>query len=127
MSTSFTSLRRLCSALSLSLVVAACSEEITKPAARSFTPPTASSRVATPTDGRHVFVLNGKIPADFVSRVAAKGGTVVRVVPEINMGQLRLYLSGTYGIPVTGFNRVKGKPLRVSEMVTAFTELLKES
>jgi 2-oxoglutarate ferredoxin oxidoreductase subunit alpha len=49
------------------------------------------------------------------------------IVPEINMGQLRLYLSGTYGLPVKGFNQVKGKPLRVSELVTAFNELLKEA
>lgn len=82
---SFTSLRRLSSALFISLVVAACSDEVTKPAERSFKPITTLSRVATPTEHRHVFVLNGKIPVDFASRVAAKGGTVVRVVPEINM------------------------------------------
>ncbi len=49
------------------------------------------------------------------------------VVPELNMGQLRLLLSGTYGIPVLGFNRVKGKPFRIAELVTEFTTLLKES
>src|SRR5690606_31183652 len=36
------------------------------------------------------------------------------VVPELNMGQLRLVLSGTFGIPAQGINLVRGKPFRVS-------------
>jgi 2-oxoglutarate ferredoxin oxidoreductase subunit alpha len=49
------------------------------------------------------------------------------LVPEINTGQLRLYLSGTYGIPVQGFNVVRGKPLRVQGLCEEFTRLLKEA
>lgn len=86
MSMQVTTLRRLCSALSISLIAAACSEEVaTKPATRSFTPVATLSRVATAAEGRHVFVFNGKVPADFAAHVAKLGGSVVRSVPEINM------------------------------------------
>lgn len=77
-------LRRMGGAISVLLIAAACSEEITtKPVTRNFTP--SLSRIATPVEGRYVFVLNGNIPANFASRVAALGGQVERMVPEINM------------------------------------------
>ncbi len=47
------------------------------------------------------------------------------VVPELNMGQLRLVLSGTYGIPVEGLNLVRGKPFRVSWLVDKFARIAK--
>ena len=47
------------------------------------------------------------------------------VVPELNMGQLRLVLSGTYGIPVEGINLVRGKPFRVSWLVDKFQRIVK--
>ncbi len=71
-------------ALSILIVAAACGDEVTtKPAVRNFAP--TFSRDATPISGRHVFALNGNIPADFESRVAAAGGTVVRTIPAINV------------------------------------------
>lgn len=45
------------------------------------------------------------------------------VVPELNMGQLRTLLSGTYGIPVRGINQVRGKPFKVSHLVHQFQNL----
>ncbi|HEX2612463.1 MAG TPA: 2-oxoacid:acceptor oxidoreductase subunit alpha [Fibrobacteria bacterium] len=47
------------------------------------------------------------------------------VVPELNMGQLRLVLSGTFGIPVEGINLVRGKPFRVSWLVDKFQRIVK--
>ena len=86
MSMRVTTLRRLCSVLFISLIAAACSEEVaTNPATRSFTPVPTLSRVATAAEGRHVFVFNGKAPSDFAAQVAKLGGSVVRAVPEINM------------------------------------------
>jgi len=75
---------RTCGALSILIVAAACGDEITtKPAVRQFAP--SMSRDATPISGRHVFALNGNVPADFASRVTAAGGTVVRMIPAINV------------------------------------------
>jgi lantibiotic leader peptide-processing serine protease len=75
---------RMCGVLSILIVAAACGDEVTtKPAVRQFAP--SLSRDATPISGRHVFALNGNVPADFASRVAAAGGTVVRMIPSINV------------------------------------------
>ena len=75
---------RMCGVLSILIVAAACSDEFTtKPAVRQFAP--SMSREATPISGRHVFALSGNVPADFASRVAVAGGTVVRMIPAINV------------------------------------------
>jgi 2-oxoglutarate ferredoxin oxidoreductase subunit alpha len=46
------------------------------------------------------------------------------IVPELNMGQLRLLLSGTFGIAVQGINQVRGKPFKVSFLVSEFHRIL---
>jgi 2-oxoglutarate ferredoxin oxidoreductase subunit alpha len=46
------------------------------------------------------------------------------IVPELNMGQLRLLLSGTFGVQIQGINQVRGKPFKVSFLVTEFTRIL---
>jgi 2-oxoglutarate/2-oxoacid ferredoxin oxidoreductase subunit alpha len=48
------------------------------------------------------------------------------VVPELNVGQLRQYLSGTVGLPMAGINKIKGKPFKVSELLTEIHAHLKE-
>jgi 2-oxoglutarate ferredoxin oxidoreductase subunit alpha len=47
------------------------------------------------------------------------------VVPELNMGQLKLLLSGTFGIPIQGINQVRGKPFRVSSLVAQLDRIVK--
>ncbi len=47
------------------------------------------------------------------------------VVPELNMGQLRLLLSGTFGLPVLGIRQVRGKPFRVSFLVDQLHRIVK--
>jgi len=47
------------------------------------------------------------------------------VIPELNMGQLRLVLSGTYGVPAIGINLVRGKPFRISYLVDKFERIVK--
>jgi 2-oxoglutarate ferredoxin oxidoreductase subunit alpha len=47
------------------------------------------------------------------------------VVPELNMGQLRLVLGGTFGVSAQGINLVRGKPFRVSYLVDKFERIVK--
>jgi lantibiotic leader peptide-processing serine protease len=61
----------VCAALS------ACNEPVSSPPATRGFVPTTLSRVALPSSDRHIFLMNGRMPADFVSRVQAKGGTIV--------------------------------------------------
>jgi 2-oxoglutarate ferredoxin oxidoreductase subunit alpha len=46
------------------------------------------------------------------------------IVPELNMGQLRLLLSGRYGVPVQGISQVRGKPFKVSFLVSELHRIL---
>ncbi len=49
------------------------------------------------------------------------------VVSELNMGQLKFLLSGTYGISIEGINLVRGKPFRVSYLVAQFDRIVKKA
>lgn len=46
------------------------------------------------------------------------------LIPELNMGQLRTIIQGKYLIDTVGFNKIKGKPFTVSELVTKIEELV---
>ncbi len=46
------------------------------------------------------------------------------LVPELNMGQLRLLLRGEYGLPITGLNKIEGRPFRVREIERKIEELI---
>ena len=46
------------------------------------------------------------------------------LVPELNMGQLRMLLRGTYLSDVHGLNKVQGKPFAISEIVAKIQELI---
>jgi 2-oxoglutarate ferredoxin oxidoreductase subunit alpha len=46
------------------------------------------------------------------------------IVPELNMGQLRLLLSGRFGLPVQGISQVRGKPFKVSFLVSELHRIL---
>jgi len=46
------------------------------------------------------------------------------LVPELNMGQLRMLLRGEYGYPVVGFNKVQGCPFKVSEIQRRIEEFV---
>jgi len=46
------------------------------------------------------------------------------LVPELNMGQLRMLLRSRYLVDAQGFNKIQGKPFLVSEVVTAIHKLL---
>ncbi|MEM9491118.1 MAG: 2-oxoglutarate ferredoxin oxidoreductase subunit alpha, partial [Myxococcota bacterium] len=46
------------------------------------------------------------------------------LVPELNMGQLRLALRAKYLIDAHGLNKIKGKPFKVEEVTAAIRRLL---
>jgi 2-oxoglutarate/2-oxoacid ferredoxin oxidoreductase subunit alpha len=48
------------------------------------------------------------------------------LVPELNLGQLAFLLRGTYLVNAVGYNRVKGKPFRIQEIVEEAVRLLDE-
>ena len=40
------------------------------------------------------------------------------------MGQLRMLLGGTFGIPIQGINQVRGKPFKVSYLASELHRIL---
>ena len=46
------------------------------------------------------------------------------LIPELNVGQLRLLIRGTYLADAVGLNKIQGKPFLVSEIVRKIDELL---
>jgi 2-oxoglutarate ferredoxin oxidoreductase subunit alpha len=46
------------------------------------------------------------------------------LVPELNVGQLRFILRGTFLVDAQGYNKIKGKPFLVSELVTKIESML---
>ena len=45
------------------------------------------------------------------------------LVPELNLGQLRLHLRGQLGMETIGLNKVQGKPFHVAEVRSAIEKL----
>jgi 2-oxoglutarate ferredoxin oxidoreductase subunit alpha len=48
------------------------------------------------------------------------------LVPELNMGQLRLLLRGNYLVDAIGLNKIKGKPFLIAEIEAKIHEVLKD-
>jgi 2-oxoglutarate/2-oxoacid ferredoxin oxidoreductase subunit alpha len=49
------------------------------------------------------------------------------LIPEVNLGQLRMLIRARYLIDAVGLNRVRGKPFRISEVEEAARLMLTES
>ena len=45
------------------------------------------------------------------------------LIPELNMGQLRMLIRSRYLVDAIGFNKVKGKPFTVTELVDKILEV----
>jgi len=45
------------------------------------------------------------------------------LVPELNLGQLRTLLRAQYLVDVIGYNKLKGKPFAVEEVMTQIKEM----
>jgi len=48
------------------------------------------------------------------------------LIPELNLGQLRLLIRGRYLIDAAGLNRVTGRPLKIGEVETRIRELVRQ-
>jgi 2-oxoglutarate ferredoxin oxidoreductase subunit alpha len=46
------------------------------------------------------------------------------LIPEVNLGQLRLLIRARYLVDAVGLNKVRGKPYRISEIEDAARQLL---
>jgi 2-oxoglutarate ferredoxin oxidoreductase subunit alpha len=46
------------------------------------------------------------------------------LVPEMNMGQLRMLLRATYLVDAIGLNKIQGQPFKVSEIVEGIRRAL---
>ena len=65
----------------------------------------------------------------YLNPFPANTGDVLRryrtvLVPELNLGQLAFILRGTYLVDAVGYNRVRGKPFRIQEIVDEANRLL---
>ena len=69
---------------------------------------------------RHIFPL----PNDLLD-VASRYREVL--VPELNMGQLRLHLRGQIGLESMGLNKIQGKPFHVAEVRSAIESLARSA
>jgi subtilisin family serine protease len=78
-------LRRMSGAVCILVLAAACRDTATTtaPVERSFA--RATSRIASPSSGRHVFLLNGNVPADFANKVESHGGKVASSMGAIGV------------------------------------------
>ena len=48
------------------------------------------------------------------------------LVPEINLGQLRMLLRAEYLVDAAGYNKVRGRPFRAAELADAISALVDE-
>jgi 2-oxoglutarate ferredoxin oxidoreductase subunit alpha len=49
------------------------------------------------------------------------------LLPELNLGQLRMLLRAKYLVDIVGFNLVRGKPFQIGEIEAKAESLLGES
>ena len=45
------------------------------------------------------------------------------LIPELNMGQLRMLIQAKYGVQCEGLNKIKGRPFAISELQDKIREL----
>ncbi len=48
------------------------------------------------------------------------------LIPELNLGQLLMLIRSRYLVDAVGYNRVRGKPFRIAEIVAEAERLLAE-
>jgi 2-oxoglutarate ferredoxin oxidoreductase subunit alpha len=48
------------------------------------------------------------------------------LIPELNLGQLRLLIRGTFLVDAKGYNKVQGRPFTVAELVDAIHKHIDE-
>ncbi len=71
----------------------------------------------------------GHVHLQYMNPLPRNLGDILRsydrvIVPELNMGQLKLLLGGKYGIEIQGINQVRGKPFKISFLTSEFHRIL---
>ena len=46
------------------------------------------------------------------------------LIPEMNLGQLRMLIRSEYLVDAAGYNKVRGRPFRAAELADAITALV---
>ena len=46
------------------------------------------------------------------------------LIPEMNLGQLRMLIRAQFLVDVAGYNKVRGRPFRAAELADAITALV---
>jgi 2-oxoglutarate ferredoxin oxidoreductase subunit alpha len=46
------------------------------------------------------------------------------LIPEINLGQLRMLIRAQFLVDAAGYNKVRGRPFRAAELADAITALV---
>ena len=109
---------RYCATALTALAVAACADQLAAPSP-SATPPVLS-RVATPSDTRHVMEFADGVPADLAAQVTARGGTLVRVDDGIGMAV-------TAGLTDADANAIAGPSNVARDIVARWVPTLEEA
>ena len=109
---SFTRSRPVMGAVVLAVAVGCADQSTVTAPTRSFSATALASRDAVPVNGRHLFVMNGPVPANFAASVAAKGGSIVA-----NMSEFRTVI--TSGLSDTDAAALAGTGALVANDVTA--------
>ena len=79
-------------------------------------------------DGRSVAHAHLRHLNPFPKNTETVLGSYRRVlIPEVNLGQLLLLVRAKFLIDAVGYDRVRGKPFRISEIEEAATKILEES
>ena len=66
----------------------------------------------------------GEISRDVTSMSEQLSQNKKVLVVEMNLGQLRFILQGTFGMKLTGLNKVQGQPFRISEIEQKIEEMI---
>lgn len=114
-------LRSASLALAGSIVFAGCSDNLTAPRSPAAPRMDATlSRVGTPSSDRHVMEFTSGIPSDLAAKVAARGGTLVRVDAGIGMAV-------TSGLSDADAQAIGGKANTVRDMNARWVPTLEEA
>lgn len=77
-------------------------------------------------EGKKLGFLNLKYINPFPSNLESILKNYKRIlVPELNLGQLKMIIQSKYLVPVMGLNKVQGKPFKAAEIEDKIRELLK--
>ena len=71
----------------------------------------------------------GHVHLQYMNPLPRNLGDILRsydriIVPELNMGQLKMLLGGMYGVEIQGINQVRGKPFKISFLTSEFHRIL---